>query len=295
MVAASRRVWIVRNAWLEWSTFDVQFHRLIEEAATVGIAASVTSSDWVAAHLDSLAQDELPDVALAYDKDVLVLSLLESRGVRVLNPVDAIRVCDDKAATYLALRALGIAQPRSVIVPLRFRPLDASEWGASHTLAAAEELGYPLVVKPTRSSWGKGILRVDSRDELLAALVAAEDRDVLIQAWHPGGSDDYRLFVVGRRVVAAMQRHAPVGQLAANVSAGGRAEAFTPTAEQARLAVAAARGLGLDVAGIDLLIDGDRAVVLEVNSNAQFVGLEEATGCNVAAEIVAQVVSIMGW
>ena len=92
--------------------------------------------------------------------------------------------------------------------------------------------------------------------------------------------------VVGGRAVAAMRRTAKDGDFRANITNGGTAEGIEPTPEQAELAVRAAKALGLDFAGVDLLDFDGEPVVCEVNSNAHFVNLYNACGVNVADEIM---------
>lgn len=88
---------------------------------------------------------------------------------------------------------------------------------------------------------------------------------------------DRRLFVVGDRVIAAIERRNEHGDFRANIEHGGVASAYFPTAQESALALAACRALGLDFGGVDLLEAEDGPVVCEVNSNAHFAGLLSAT------------------
>ncbi|HUE95393.1 MAG TPA: hypothetical protein VMN39_01980, partial [Longimicrobiaceae bacterium] len=97
---------------------------------------------------------------------------------------------------------------------------------------------------------------------------------------------DIRAFVVGRRVVAAMERQAPPGEFRSNIHRGGTAHKVRLTPEERSTAVRAARQIGLNVAGVDLMRSNHGAVVLEVNSSPGLEGIEEATGIDVAGKII---------
>jgi ribosomal protein S6--L-glutamate ligase len=104
---------------------------------------------------------------------------------------------------------------------------------------------------------------------------------------HPG--HDWRLFVLGGRVLGAIRRHSPAGEWRTNVAVGGRAEAARPDEAAEQLAIAAARAVGARMAGVDLLPDHDgRLLVLEVNAVPGWKALAKATGIDVAAELLRE-------
>ena len=126
----------------------------------------------------------------------------------------------------------------------------------------------------------------------LAALLGRHEVAYL-QAWvGTDPAEDLRLFVVGTEVVAAMRRSAPSGEFRTNIHQGGRARAVRPRAEVARIAVSAARVLGLAYAGVDV-IDGDGGpTVIEVNGMPSWRALFEATGCDVAGAICSHALEL---
>jgi len=105
---------------------------------------------------------------------------------------------------------------------------------------------------------------------------------------------DLRCFVVGDTVVAAMRRQAARGEFRSNLHRGGTAKAVRPTEAEAAVAVRAAQVLGLGVAGVDLIRSERGPLVLEVNSSPGLEGIEDATGVDVAARIIAHVVTSGG-
>lgn len=272
--------WLVHNAWLNWPVFDRQFG-LLEDAAR---ARGLTLDRVTNAHAQ-LA--DAPSFALAFDKDVALLRLLEARGTRVFNSAAAVETCDSKALTYPALLAAGVPQPDTLLVPLRFAPQTA--WG-KYADAAIDTLGLPLVAKRARSSWGAGVELVESRAGLLDFLCGLGTEDAVLQRFIAAATGtDARLYFVGDDLVAAMIRRSS-GDFRANIAAGGTAEAFAPDAATIAAARGAMGATGLDFGGIDVLFDADGApLICEVNSNAQFVALTEITGVDVAGAILDHV------
>ena len=104
---------------------------------------------------------------------------------------------------------------------------------------------------------------------------------------------DIRVIVVGGKVLGGMERRAQEGEFRSNIELGGDGRAFDLSEEYAKVAVLAANALGLDYCGVDLLMGKDSAIICEVNSNAFFEGLENATGYNVAKAYAKYIVDAM--
>jgi ribosomal protein S6--L-glutamate ligase len=98
---------------------------------------------------------------------------------------------------------------------------------------------------------------------------------------------DYRFYVVGDEVVAAMKRSTKrKTEFRANIALGGKGEDYRASREEKELALRVARAIGLDVCGIDFVRTKDGLVPIEVNINAHFKGIEKATGVNVAGKVI---------
>ncbi|MFF5261715.1 RimK family alpha-L-glutamate ligase [Actinomadura viridis] len=197
---------------------------------------------------------------------------LESQGTRVVNPASAADVCGDKWRTTLALRAAGLPTPRTAL---------ALTPGAA--LETLDVLGYPAVIKPLSGSWGRMVARVRDREsaealmEYVTALPAPRSHLVYVQELVDGTGRDIRALVVGGQVVGAAHRRGAGWR--ANVALGGRSEHCVVTPEIAKLAAAAARAVGADIAGVDLIEDRDGGLnVLEVNDRVEFAGLQGTLG-----------------
>lgn len=286
MVKLAPHAWLVTNRWLHWDKFEWQFAELIRAASRIGVQLERVSTDEALANLHTCGMD-LPRVALIMDKDVAAAAQLEAAGVRTINSAAAIAACDNKAYTHAVLSAAGIAHPQTCTAPLTYRNLGPEEWAASAFVGAVEtELGYPVVAKRAVGSWGQGMELVRGREELIAFLHAAYPSPVLVEEYIARSHGrDARIYMVGREPVAAMRRFGADGDFRANITGGGRAEPWDPPAEYVDTARAAMGALGLHVGAVDFL-DAQRPLVGEVNSNAQFASLSEATGVDVASRVV---------
>ncbi len=226
------------------------------------------------------------DFALFWDKDVRLARTMEAVGMRLYNPADGVAVCDDKAATHLALARHGLPMPRTLAAPMTYLHMDVGPAEAFYR-TAEELLGYPLVLKECFGSLGGQVHLVRDGGQLrrLADTLAA--RPFLLQEYIPPGGEDFRLYMVGGRLAAAMRRVNPA-DFRANIGSGGHGQAYVPTAEETALAQEACRILGVPIAGVDILhTPQGKPLLCEVNSSAQLAGITACTGVDIAGEIVS--------
>jgi RimK family alpha-L-glutamate ligase len=148
------------------------------------------------------------------------------------------------------------------------------------------------VVKPLYGSLGLGIELVEDTPQGYALLPVLVERfgAIYLQEFVPTPGRDIRAFVVGPRVAASIYRVAVPGSWRTNLAQGGAPEPCLLDAATEALAVAAARAVGLDYTGIDILEGPDGPVVIEVNGNPLWQGVLHATGHNMANDIVAWVI-----
>jgi RimK family alpha-L-glutamate ligase len=207
------------------------------------------------------------------------LHWLEDAGVRVLNSPRAIERSVDKFYTSALLQMAGLATPETVVCE---RSEDA--------IAAFREL-HDVIVKPLFGSMGLGMVRV-ADEEVAWRVFRALDaiRGVYyVQRTIDHGGRDIRAFVIGDRVIGAIERRAGKAGPAwrTNYSRGGRATAVTLSLPYVDIALRAARAIGADYAGVDLLPAADGTVyALEVNGIPGWQGVQKATGIDVAGAIV---------
>ena len=227
------------------------------------------------------------DFVLCWDKDVRLLRAMEACGVRVYNPADGVALCDDKAATHRVLAEAGVPMPHTLVAPMTY--VSYEEPGDAFLQTAAQTLGFPLVVKECFGSLGEQVYLAHDHAELLSLARQMGARPFLLQEFIAPAGEDYRLYVVGDRVAAAMRRRS-AGDFRANIGAGGSGDRYTPSAEEAALACRCCALLGLGFGGVDLLHDPDgRPLVCEINASAHMAALTACTGVDVAEQIVCYV------
>jgi RimK family alpha-L-glutamate ligase len=209
------------------------------------------------------------------------LHWIEERGVPVVNSPRAIERSVDKFYTDARLREAGLPTPDTVVC----ERID----DAMAAIRAMLGGGAAVVIKPIFGSMGHGIVRVSDPDVAFRVLQSLDQvRPVFyLQRAVESGARDVRAFVVGGRVLGAIERRAASGDWRTNVSRGGTARPFEMPAAWAALALRAAAALGADYAGVDLMASADGDVfVLEVNGIPGWQGLQRATGIDVAGAIV---------
>jgi RimK family alpha-L-glutamate ligase len=243
------------------------------------IGAGVFGPDGVALHeLDALVVRGLPRGSLEqviFRMDAL--HALADAGVRVVNSPRALERTIDKSWASALLAAAGVPTPPTVAC-------ERSETA----MEAFDRLGGDVVVKPLFGAMGNGIVRIEDRDlahRVFRALALEKAVYYLQRTVAP--ARDLRVLVVGGEVAGAMERES--GSWRANVAQGGRPRAIALSEEHAELARRAAAAVGADVAGVDLLVTGDHATVVEVNGIPGWQALQSVVEEDLAARVVAAV------
>ncbi|HUV02489.1 MAG TPA: RimK family alpha-L-glutamate ligase [Desulfobacteria bacterium] len=209
-----------------------------------------------------------------------VIRQLERLKVPVINGAESIEQAKDKLHTLQILAADNLPTPKTMLA--RF-PVNVD--------LIEKEFACPLIVKTLSGSEGKGVFLCENREHLEDLLdILNEARDVnvnfIIQEFVSSSKGkDIRVFVVGGMPIAAMLRKGKEGKFKANIAAGGSGEPYELNPEVEWLSVKASQLLNLDLAGVDILFDGEHFKVCEVNSAPGFEGLEKATGVNVPHQI----------
>jgi len=231
---------------------------------------------------DSLVADAIiPRVGAGHTfYGAAVVRQFEMMSVATANTADAITRSRDKLCAMQLLSREGIGLPVTSF---------------AHSTKDIDGLieivgGAPLVVKLLEGTQGTGVVLAETRKAAESVIAAFRqlDANILVQEFiKEAGGQDIRAFVVGDRIVASMMRTAAAGEFRANLHRGGRAMKVTLSEDEQRVALDAARVLGLSVAGVDLLRSKRGPVVLEVNSSPGLQGIEEVTGIDVASEIIA--------
>jgi len=210
-----------------------------------------------------------------------VVRQFEQIGVFSLNNSNAIANSRDKLRALQILSNHQILLPKTAVVRRRQEILKAIEWIG----------GAPVVIKLIQGTQGVGVVLAEdlvSAQAIMEVLQSA-NQNILVQRFvKEARGRDIRAFVVGGKVVAAMKRTSSNPfEFRANVHLGATAEAIKLQPEFERIALKAAELVGLNVAGVDLLESNEGPVVLEVNSSPGLEAIEQATGMDIAGEIIS--------
>jgi RimK family alpha-L-glutamate ligase len=285
--------WLITNSFLRNEKFDevpkwlsAAARRKDVELECLGNAdvSIVVASEY------SYEYAKKPDFIIFWDKDLNLAYSLEKMGFRLFNRAEAIRLCDNKMLTHIALMSKKIAMPKTIAAPLTFDGIGYTRLNFLESVI--ERLGFPLVVKENFGSFGKEVYLANSKEELLDLIKRLETKPFHFQEFVRSSiGADIRIQVVGGEVVTTMYRHSECGDFRANVTNGAEMEKYYPNSTQRELALRITKELGLDFAGIDFLFgeNGD-PVLCEVNSNAHFKNIHDSTGVNTADFIIDHVI-----
>ncbi len=166
--------------------------------------------------------------------------------------------------------------------------------GFAHSTKMTKDLiklvgGAPLVVKLLEGTQGEGVVLAETTKAAESVIDAFRklNANFLVQEFiKEAAGCDIRCFVIGNKVVASMQRKAQEGEFRSNLHRGGSAKVVAITKAEKELAIKAAKAMGLNIAGVDLIRSKSGAKVLEVNSSPGLEGIEKATGKNIAKMII---------
>ncbi len=208
-----------------------------------------------------------------------VVRQFEMMGVFTLNDSVAISRSRDK------LRSLQLLAKKGIGLPVT---------GFAHSIDATNELismcgGAPLVVKLLQGTQGMGVVLAETKKAAESVIEAFKEvrADILVQEYIAESKGaDIRCIVLGKKVVAAMERQGIDGEFRSNLHRGGVAKKIAITAEERKTAIKAAKVMGLHLAGVDLLRSNRGPLVIEVNSSPGLEGIEKSTNKNVADRII---------
>ncbi len=265
---------IVRNRYYRDEGSDYVCERLSQEFALLGIDAFESNA------FDLLERDEMPNFVVFFDKDCACARLLEKRGVRVFNPADSIRICDDKYATQVEL--FGVAEfPKTICAPLRYAV--SKEKDDAFIEAVGSNLGFPLVAKFCVGSLGAQVFLIKDKRELKLFHSDANyvGRVIYQEYIKDSYGKDVRIYTVGGKAVACVGRENSAS-FKSNAETGAATYRFEPSAEHIAIAERISSSLRLDYAAVDFFRT-ERPLAVEVNSNAYFKEAERVCGVNVAA------------
>lgn len=208
-----------------------------------------------------------------------IIKQFQLAGFYVLNGYIGVFRAKNKIRTMQMLDHFGIPVPKTVV--LRDPTLLAE---------TAQEFRYPIIVKAIYGTHGRGVFLAESKRSLkpiVEYLTAKEKGPVMVQEYiAEAKGKDLRVFVLGKKVVAATERFAKGGEFRANFSIGGGLQHVKLTKEEKEIAKKAAQVLSLDIAGVDILRTKSGPKVIEVNSNPGITSITRGSGIDVAEKVV---------
>ncbi|HYT89935.1 MAG TPA: 30S ribosomal protein S6--L-glutamate ligase [Gemmataceae bacterium] len=211
-----------------------------------------------------------------------VVRQFEMMGVYCVNESQAIARSRDKLRCLQILSRHDIGLPPTVYTRQ-----------AEHVPGCIDRVeGPPVVVKLLEGTQGIGVVLAETTPAASSVIEAFHglDQNILIQKFiKEAKGSDIRALVVGRKVVAAMKRKAVAGEFRSNIHRGGKATTVRLPAEYRKMALAAARVLGLRVAGVDMIESDEGPMVMEVNSSPGLEGIQKTTGVDAAAAIIEHI------
>jgi [lysine-biosynthesis-protein LysW]--L-2-aminoadipate ligase len=230
--------------------------------------------------------DVVVERCVTQSRALYALRILNDWGVKTVNRFDVVRICGNKLETSSALVRDGVPSPRCKIA-----------FDSESALAAIEEMGYPIILKPAVGSWGRLLAKINDRE---AAEAILEHKEILghyehsifyIQEYIAKPARDIRSFVVGDETIAAIYRYSQ--HWITNTARGGKAENCPVTSEIDELSLASAKSVGGGVVAVDILETQDgRFVVNEVNHTMEFRNSIDTTGVNIPDRVIDYVLKV---
>lgn len=212
-----------------------------------------------------------------------ILRQFEMRGVWTASSSIAITRARDKLRSQQILTKAGVDTPNTL--------MSRNTTDIDNLL---DQIGLPVIIKLATGTHGNGVVLAETKKAAKSALQAfylynEDGTNVLLQEYiKESAGTDIRAFVVGSRVVASMQRQSLDDDFRSNLHKGGDGRSIKLTAEESRVAVKAAKAMGLHIAGVDLMRSDRGPLVLEVNASPGF-GIEKITGRDVAGKFIEYV------
>lgn len=212
----------------------------------------------------------------------------ESMNVFTLNSADSITYSRDKLYSLQLLQGMGLDIPTTGFAN---SPIDTND-------LIDMVGGAPLIVKLLEGTQGRGVVLAETRKAAESVINAIKSlrANLLVQEFiSEARGKDLRLFVIDGKVHASIERTAAPGEFRANLHRGGSAKVVKVTSEEKKLAIKAAKTMGLKVAGVDIIRSDRGPLLLEINSSPGLEGIEAATGKDIAGLMIHSIEKKVGW
>ncbi len=217
-----------------------------------------------------------------------IIRHLERLGVTLINGSDAIDNVKDKLYSQQILGSSNLPVPKTMLVK---HPINIE--------LVEKNIKYPMIIKTLSGSYGSGVFMVEDKKQFrqimkMAELTNARYNIIIQECIEDSLGRDLRVLVVNGKVVGCMMRQSVDGDFRANITRGGEAIPYQIDEDIDWISGESARLLDLDIAGVDLLFNGDSYTICEVNSAPGFEGMEKYTKQNIAEKMVDYIIKKVG-
>ncbi|MBQ9467509.1 MAG: RimK family alpha-L-glutamate ligase [Clostridia bacterium] len=277
---------LVVNSFLQNKKFGDLYAYFSSAAKRMGISLDVRSSDQLFRPVGGGRRCRYGFV-LFWDKDLFLARRFENEGVPVFNSSRAIALCDDKALTAEALACAGIRMPKTLIAPKTYGNIGYCDFAF---LDRAELfLHYPMIIKHRFGSFGAQVYLAHNRREAEEICASCGGSEVLLEEFISNSCGrDLRVNVVGEEICGVMLRENK-NDFRSNITLGGTMTPFDPPRAYRQIALRAARAVGADFAGVDVLFGKNGPVVCEVNASPHFKTTLQCTGVDLSEKILGYI------
>lgn len=233
---------------------------------------------------------KLPSVAIPRiganitQRGAAIIRQLDVLGVPTTISAEGLTLARDKMSSLQVLAANGMPIPKTILC-FSLQEVRKAALGMDN---------FPIIIKLLESTHGIGVAKADSLyqlERIAEGFLRLQDRVILQEFVKESDGRDIRAFVVGDRVVAAMERKAVKGEFRANMHRGATASAVKLTPEDESLCIRSAKALGVEIAGVDLIPSRRGPLLMEVNASPGLEGIEGATKVDIAGEIIEYAIS----
>lgn len=269
---------LICNGYKNSEKFNIFYDFIVESFKKANIDLKIVKNTDLPLIINKNPFDDKIDFILFFDKDISLAYHLEKMGYKLYNSSRAIEICDDKGKTHLELENdKNINMPKTLLIPFSF------EKNFPSYESITKEFSIPFIVKERKGSFGEQVYLVYSLDDW-NKIILNSSCELLIQEYIDYKfHEDYRIYVVGDKIVGSFKRIGKDGDFRANVTLGGKMELVSLPNEYYDMALYISKKLGLSFAGLDFMTSkNNKPIFIEANSNAHFINAYRVSNINIA-------------
>lgn len=270
-----------------------KINRFIPEFNSRGIKIDVFVNNGTLAKIENgeiIINLPKADFVLYMDKDIYLARMLEKAGYHLFNRADFIKMCDDKALTFISCANEEIKMIKTIAGPLVYTDtLEEENYSFLDTIE--KEFGYPLIVKKVYGSLGEGVYIANDKNELRDIYSKLYRNPLLFQQYiGTSRGKSVRVLIIDHEVVGGFERY-NTDDFRSNFGTTATSKKLENNSKFFEIAEILAKKLDILYAGLDFLYDeNDEPILCEINSNAFFEEFEKVTGIDVAKRYVDMII-----